>query len=283
MRDRRVLSFQDISCVGQCSLTAALPIISSCGIETAILPAAILSTHTGGHFSESGYTFRDLTDDIPGIIAHWQKEKIMFDCLYTGYLGSARQIDYVYLLKQEMVDADGLVIIDPVMGDNGILYKGFDETFVKSMKKLCGSADIILPNITEASLLTGMKIDYDHQNEREIYELLKRLSELGAKKIILKGIHYQNNQVRVAVFDSETKNLQYCITPQIDKVCHGTGDCYASAFIGALLRGKDTKSAAQIAADFVYESIIKTMDDVHHWYGVKFEKALPMLMKAVSE
>ncbi len=267
--------------MGQCSLTAALPIISACGIETAILPSAILSTHTGGSFSGSGYTFRDLTDDIPGIINHWKKEKIMFDCLYTGYLGNVKQIDQVYTLKNDMIKEDGLVIIDPVMGDNGVLYDGFDETFVKAMGKLCGTADIILPNITEASLMTGFFVDPYHHSEAEITALLKRLALLGPKKIILKGIQYHQDQIGVAVYDCIAQTLAYCYTPKINQICHGTGDCYASAFTGALLQGKDAQSAAQIAADFVYESIVKTMDDESHWYGVRFEKALPMLIRSI--
>ena len=145
MTDKKVLTIQDISCMGQCSLTVALPIISACGVETIILPSAVLSTHTGGF---TGYTFRDLTEDIPGIMDHWEKENISFDCLYTGYLGSITQIEYVYDLKKRVVKEDGLLIVDPAMADNGSLYYGFDDAFVAQMAKLCGSADIILPNIT---------------------------------------------------------------------------------------------------------------------------------------
>ena len=151
MTDKKVLTIQDISCMGQCSLTVALPIISACGVETIILPSAVLSTHTGGF---TGYTFRDLTEDIPGIMDHWEKENISFDCLYTGYLGSITQIEYVYDLKKRVVKEDGLLIVDPAMADNGSLYYGFDDAFVAQMAKLCGSADIILPNITEAAFMT---------------------------------------------------------------------------------------------------------------------------------
>mgnify|MGYP003253961687 FL=1 len=162
MTDKKVLTIQDISCMGQCSLTVALPIISACGVETIILPSAVLSTHTGGF---TGYTFRDLTEDIPGIMDHWEKENISFDCLYTGYLGSITQIEYVYDLKKRVVKEDGLLIVDPAMADNGSLYYGFDDAFVAQMAKLCGSADIILPNITEAAFMTGCELRLEGQDE----------------------------------------------------------------------------------------------------------------------
>ena len=150
MSYKRILTIQDISCVGQCSLTVALPILSACGVETCVLPSAVLSTHTAGF---SGYTFRDLTEDMPAIKDHWVKEGIAFDGVYTGYLGSTKQIDYV----KEIIAAtakDGVAIIDPAMADNGKLYPGFDAAFVEEMKKLCATADYLLPNLTEACLLT---------------------------------------------------------------------------------------------------------------------------------
>ena len=143
----KILTVQDISCVGQCSLTVALPIISACGIETCVLPSAVLSTHTAGF---KGYTFRDLTDDMPDICAHWQKEGISFDAVYTGYLGSTKQIDYVKNILSTVKKSDGYAVVDPAMADNGKLYPGFDMEFVEAMKTLCGAADYILPNITEA-------------------------------------------------------------------------------------------------------------------------------------
>ena len=181
MTDKKVLTIQDISCMGQCSLTVALPIISACGVETIILPSAVLSTHTGGF---TGYTFRDLTEDIPGIMDQWEKEKISFDCLYTGYLGSITQIEYVYELKKRVVKEDGLLIVDPAMADNGSLYYGFDDAFVAQMAKLCGSADIILPNITEAAFMTGCELRLEGQDEAYVQMILEALVKLGCKKIV---------------------------------------------------------------------------------------------------
>ena len=252
MTDKKVLTIQDISCMGQCSLTVALPIISACGVETVILPSAVLSTHTGGF---TGYTFRDLTEDIPGIMNHWKKENIQFDCLYTGYLGSITQIEYVYDLKNQVVKADGLLIVDPAMADNGNLYYGFDEAFVAQMAKLCGSADIILPNITEAAFMTGSELRLEGQDEAYVQMILEALAKLGCKKIVLKGISFENDKIGVVVYDCAEKKAEYYFTEKVPKSSHGTGDCYAAAFTGAMMQGKTISEAAKMAADFVVDSI----------------------------
>ena len=280
MTDKKVLTIQDISCFGQCSLTVAHPIISACGIETVMLPAAILSTHTGNGFS--GYTFRDLTDDIPAIMRHWQKEGLVFDCLYTGYLGSETQIDYVADLRKNVIARDGLMIVDPAMADNGKLYYGFNESFVAHMARLCGKADIILPNITEACFMTGTEMKLDRQDEAYIQELIGKLSDLGAKHIVLKGVSFEENRLGVAVHDASAKETRYYFTERMPKSYHGTGDCFAAAFTGAYMQGRDELEAASVAADFIVECIRRTIDDEKHPYGVKFEKALPTLVNLVN-
>ena len=173
MQDKRILTIQDISCVGQCSLTVALPIISACGIECAILPSAVLSTHTGGF---TNFTFRDLTEDIPAIRKHWEDENIKFDAVYTGYLGSVKQMDYVSEIMESLLKEGGLKIVDPAMADNGKLYTGFNMDFVKAMAGLCTKADIILPNITEAAFMTDSECILENHNEAYINDLLKKLS-----------------------------------------------------------------------------------------------------------
>lgn len=279
MTNKKVITIQDISCYGQCSLTVALPIISACGVETAILPSAVLSTHTGGF---TGYTIRDLTDDIPGIINHWEKESLKFDCLYTGYLGSITQIDYVLDMYNRILKDNGMLIVDPAMADNGSLYYGFNQEFVANMARLCGNADIILPNITEAAFMTGSEVILTDHTKEYILELLHRLAGLGTKKIILKGIRYNEDKIGIAVYNATDDSLQYYFTERINKSSHGTGDCYAAAFTGALMQGKTELEAASIAADFVLEAIRKTIDDESHNYGVKFEKALPLLVNALN-
>ena len=276
MQDKKILTIQDISCVGQCSLTVALPILSCCGHETAILPSAVLSTHTAGF---KGYTFRDLTDDMPLINNHWQQEKIKFDTIYTGYLGSIKQIEYIEKIVETSLQANGLFVVDPAMADNGKLYPAFNNQYVEAMKTLCFKADIIIPNITEASLLAEMeyKTEYD---EAYIIELLDRLTMLGAKTIILTGVKYDNNSIGVVVY--ENQKMSYYKHHLIEQGCHGTGDIYASCFVGSLLSGKDTYTSAKIAADFTVSCIEYTKKDPTHWYGVKFEPNLPKLIEMLK-
>ena len=277
MSDQKILTIQDISCVGQCSLTVALPILSAAGLETCILPSAILSTHTAGF---SGYTFRDLTDDIPAIAAHWKKEGIAFDAVYTGYLGSTRQIAYVRDILRALLLPGGDAIVDPAMADNGKLYPAFDEEYVEAMKGLCFSADIILPNITEACFLTGTEYRESY-DEAYIEALLDKLESAGAKTVVLTGVGYREGRTGVAV--RERGETRYYEHRRIAKGSHGTGDVYASAFVGALRRGFTAFDAARIAADYTVLCIENTQGDESHWYGVKFEQVLPALMGMLEE
>lgn len=273
----KILTVQDISCVGQCSLTVALPIISACGVETCVLPSAVLSTHTAGF---SSYTFRDLTADMPAIEAHWKKESIAFDAIYTGYLGSTEQIDYVESLCESTLKKDGRVIVDPAMADNGKLYPGFDAAFVEAMKHLCAKADYLVPNITEASLLTGLpyKTEYDRAY---IDALLEALVALGAKNVVLTGVSYAPATTGVAVYENGT--YAYYEHEKLANGCHGTGDIYASAFVGALVRGKSAYDAAKIAADYAVACIRYTATLENHWYGAAFEPVLGRLIAAIEE
>ena len=273
MSYKRALTIQDISCVGQCSLTVALPIISACGIETAVLPSAVLSTHTSGF---TGFTFRDLTEDMPAICAHWKKEGITFDAIYTGYLGSAQQIEYVKAIMDATAAEGCLAVVDPAMADNGKLYPGFDMDFVAEMRKLCGCADYLLPNITEACFLTGMEFRTEYDTAY-IDELIAKLCALGARNVVLTGVSYAAGRTGVVVFeDGEGRYYEHV---QIAGGVHGTGDIYASAFVGAKLRGKTAYEAAAIAADYVVECILESRKDPDHTYGARFEPVLGKLME----
>ncbi len=275
MDNKLILTIQDISCVGQCSLTAALPIISACGVETAILPSAVLSNHTGGFTS---WTFRDLTDDMPLIREEWMKQNIKFDAFYTGYLGSAKQIAYVKDIFDTCGKDGALRIVDPAMADNGKLYAGFDDAFAKTMGELCSAADIILPNITEACLVTGS--EYQEEYGRQyILGLEKKLAAMGPKTVVLTGVSYAPDRTGVAVYENGIEH--YYEHRRLSKNCHGTGDVFASAFTGAMMRGHSAYEAAKIAADFVVLCMENTIDDADHWYGVKFEPMLPELIKAL--
>ena len=276
MEYKRILTVQDISCVGQCSLTVALPILSACGVETAVLPSAVLSTHTAGF---TGYTFRDLTEDIPAICAHWVKEGIAFDAIYTGYLGSTKQIDYVADLFAKTGAAGCKKIVDPAMADNGVLYPGFDQVYADAMKGLCAKADYVVPNITEACFLTGIpyKTEYDRAY---IDALLDGLTAGGCKNVILTGVSYQEGRTGIVVY--ENGQYAYYEHEKLPNSCHGTGDIYASAFVGALVRGKSAYDAAAIAGNYTVECIKATAKLDNHWYGAAFEPVLMKLIEALQ-
>lgn len=273
---KRILTIQDISCVGQCSLTVALPILSACGLETAILPSAVLSTHSVGF---RDFTFRDLTEDIPAIQHHWQQEGIRFQAVYTGYLGSARQIEMVKDICQNLLVPGGKKIVDPAMADRGELYPVFDMDFVQEMKKLVGEGDIVLPNITEASLLTNTEYREEY-DEEYICGLVEGIHRLGAGTVVLTGVSYDAHSTGVLV--SEQGKQTYYRHELLDRGCHGTGDVYASSFVGAYMHGKTVPEAARIAADYTLACIKNTLDDPDHWYGVKFEPVLGKLIEALK-
>lgn len=273
---KKILTVQDISCVGQCSLTVALPVLSACGLETCVLPSAVLSTHTAGF---TGYTFRDLTEDMPAINAHWVKEGIAFDAIYTGYLGSTEQIGHVRQLFDTVAAPGCLRIVDPAMADNGSLYPGFDAPFVEGMKGLCAQADYILPNMTEACFLTGTA--YKEKYDRgDVDALLAKLSALGAKNVIFTGISYAPGRTGVVVL--EKGEYAYYEHEFLPNSCHGTGDIYSSAFTGALVRGKSSYDAARIAADYTVACIRATASHPGHWYGAVFEPVLPELIEMLK-
>ncbi len=276
MEYKRILTIQDISCVGQCSLTVALPILSACGMETCILPSAVLSTHTAGF---NGFTFRDLTDDMPLIKEHWKKENIKFKAIYTGYLGSVKQVGYVKDILNTMGTEDCIRIVDPAMADDGKLYSIFNDEYVDAMRGLCGSADILIPNITEACFLAN--IEYrETYDESYVKLLLEKLSKLGAKNIVLTGVGYVPEKTGVVVYENGA--IRYYEHDKVTRGCHGTGDIYASAFTGALMNDKDIFESAKIAADYTVKCIINTQGDSDHWYGAKFETALSNLMDMIK-
>ena len=275
MSYQRILVVQDISCVGQCSLTVALPILSACGLETCILPSAVLSTHTGGDFK--GYTFRDLSDDIPDICRHWEVQGIQFDAIYTGYLGSARQVEMVEHIMKTLLKPGGLKIVDPAMADNGRLYAGLDNDLVDAMRHLCRLADVILPNVTEACLLTGQDYREAH-DENDIAVLLGGLDALGVGRTVLTGVSYDVDTLGVLTHGDG--HDQYHRHHRVPRMFHGTGDVYASAFTGAYVQGKSLFDAAKIAVDFTLACIDNTAPE--HWYGVRFEPMLPKLIEMLK-
>ena len=272
MEYKRILTIQDISCVGQCSLTVALPILSACGVETGILPSAVLSTHTAGF---TGYTFRDLTDDMPAIKDHWVKEGIRFSAVYTGYLGSTKQVAIVADIMAATGDETCVKVVDPAMADNGKLYPGFDDAYVEAMKGLCAKADFVVPNITESCFLTG--IEYKTAYDKAYIDAhIEALTAMGCKNIILTGVSYRPGKTGIEVVENGVR--QYYEHDFLPNSCHGTGDIYASAFVGALMRGKTAYDAAAIAANYTVECIKATAQLDNHWYGAAFEPVLGKLI-----
>ena len=272
--DKKLLTIQDISCVGQCSLTVALPVISACGIETAVLPAAVLSTHTAGF---KNYTFRDLTGDFAAIEKSWLDNDIRFDAFYTGYV-CENQIAPILDIMRSCAAPGALRIIDPAMADHGRLYAGFNADFPEKMAKLCAGADYLLPNLTEAALLTGEKCDPESRDQGYHRHLVERLHALGAKNVILTGVAFDDAHIGCAVSDG--RDISFDFNERLTHCGHGTGDLFASVFAGALLRGKSALRAAEIAADVVVMAIQATPED--HWYGVRFEKTIPALVEMLK-
>lgn len=276
---KRVMSIQDISCVGKCSLTVALPIISAMGLECSIVPTAVLSTHT--QFSD--FTFRDLTDDMEPIKEHWKKEDFKFDAIYTGYLGSKRQIDIVADYFDTFKRDNNVIVMDPAMADNGQLYAGFDEVFAKEMSKLCGKADIILPNISEASLMLGVKYPGEDASIDEVKDLLLKLAKFGPKHAVITGVELEDGKFGFMGYDTEKKEFYSYGNEKVDMKSHGTGDVFASTFTGALMNDKSVYEALKIAADFTRAAILNTYNDPDSvTYGVNFEKEIPFLVDLIK-
>ena len=274
---KRILTIQDISCVGQCSLTVALPVLSACGQETCILPSAVLSTHTGGF---SGFTFRDLTEDIPGIWKHWKQENISFDYIYTGYLGSLQQIGYMKDLFAAFRSENCRIVVDPAMGDHGKLYPLFDQAYADAMAELCAQADIMIPNITEACFMTGHPYQETY-DEAYVDALLAKLGAMSRGTVVLSGVGYTPEETGVVIYQNGQK--WHYVHHREPKSYHGTGDIFASAFVGALAGGKTMERSAAIAAEYVALCIRKTITDPNHWYGVKFETAFPELIEMLQK
>ncbi|WP_405286816.1 pyridoxamine kinase [Methanobrevibacter sp.] len=269
----KILTIQDISCFGQCSITVALPVVSAFGIETAILPSAVLSTHTSGF---TDFTVRDLTEDLPEIKKHWEKEGIDFDAIYTGFIASIEQLDYIKDIIDSRLKPEGLVFVDPAMADHGEFYNGFDQEFADKMGELCKLGDYILPNTTEACYILHKPWKEEFTKE-EMLEMANELSEFTKRYVILKGDTHKENELGMIVLDKQENTCEIVYNERIDYVSHGTGDVFASAFVGSTMVGKTPTAAAKVAGEFTKKAIEKTIGDENHWYGVKFEQAIPEL------
>ena len=268
----------DMSCLGRCSLTAAMPIISACGIESVPLPTGIFSAHT----EFEGFVKEDLTDDIGKISNHWKSLGERFDCIYSGYLASCKQAESVKRFLLDFKKSDTLYIADPVMGDNGVFYKGIDDSFISEMRFLCSLADIIVPNVTEACMLTGMEIT-ENYDMSFIKELLISLRNLTAARIVVTGVDFDDEQIGCAVYDSLMGRANMFFTPKSEGRFPGTGDVFASALTAAVMNGKDFFDAVQIAMGFTCKCVETTLEtDTDRKYGLCFESEIKNLIKSVE-
>ena len=272
---KRILTIQDISCLGKCSLTVALPIISAMGVEAVILPTAVLSTHT----MFQGFTVKDLSDQLIPITEHWKSQNVKFDAIYTGYLGTAEEIEIAKTIFREFGGENTKIYLDPVMADNGKLYPAFDENYAKLNAGLCGEADVIMPHITEACFMTDTeyKETYD---EAYIELLISRLAKLGAKTVVLTGVSLSEGKTGVYGLDTVTGEKIIYQNDRVDAAYHGTGDIFASTVVGAATRGLSLQDAFRIAADYTADTIRVTLENpAEPWYGVDFEATIPSLVK----
>lgn len=270
---KRVVTLQDISCVGRCSTTVALPVISAMGIECGILPTAVLSTHT----MFQSFTCEDLSDQITPIADAWKKEEIDFDGIYTGYLASESQCGQICEFFDRFSGPDTLIFVDPAMADNGALYPAFEKSFPAAMAAVCAKADVIVPNLTEAALLTGLPYQTSY-DEKYIQDMLKALLKLGCRTAVLTGVSFEPGKLGIVSLSAEGEHFSY-FTRHCPQSYHGTGDLYSSAAFGGLMRGLSLGNALSLAADFVVACIEATaVSENARWYGAEFESQIPTLL-----
>lgn len=278
---KRVVAIHDISCVGKCSLTVALPVLSAAGVEVSVLPTALLSTHTGGF---DGYTYLDLTDEIPKIAEHWKSLGLKVDAFYTGFLGSEAQADMVCGIIDALANRDTLIFTDPVMGDNGRLYSSFLPTFPEKMKTLCRRSQILTPNLTEACLLTNTEYRPGGYDREYIEEILRKLAYFGAETVIVTGVSLEKGTLGAAYSDTKTGESGFSFSENVKGMFHGAGDVFAAALLGALLNKKDIKTAVDIALDFTVGSIKRTYAaQTDTRFGLDFEHGLGDYAHKVAE
>lgn len=275
---KRCLTIQDYSCMGRCSLTVALPILSCSGVETIGLPTAVLSNHT----AFSSWTYQDLSDKMLESVSKWKDYNHHFDCIYTGYLGNG-QAEIVKTIFEELKEKDTMIVVDPAFGDNGRLYAGFDGKHVDEIRGLLKYADVICPNVTEACEL--LKIPYVGENvsELEAQRLTLALSQYGPRKIVVTGIFANDGNVGCAIFNRDNSKLTYYYTEPLPGRYHGAGDTFASVMVGSLLNGLSLENAVRLAHDFVHRSMMENIkNDIDGiLYGLVYEGQLKTLYQNI--
>lgn len=279
-KEMRVAAIHDLSGAGKCALTVVLPVMSALGCEVSVLPTAVLSTHTGG-FTDP--VVRDLTEDMLPTAMHWKKEGACFEAVYSGFLGSAEQIGIVkeiFRMNRE-VNPGVKILVDPVMGDHGRLYRTYTKEMADGMAELCETADIIVPNMTEAYHLLGEAYKEGPYTEEEIGRMLRGLSAMGPATVVLTGVWFDESGIGAACYDKRTDTVDFVLSDRVAGAYHGTGDLFASVLLAGILNGLSVQDACGCAVRGVAECIAQTVKSGRkdtRW-GVKFEKSLSFLMK----
>ena len=277
---KRVAAVHDISGIGKCSLTAAIPVISAAGIEAAAMPTAVLSTHTG---NITGFTYRDLTEDLVPFANHWKSLGISFDGIYSGFLGSTEQVDIVCRFIDDFKSENTVIIVDPAMADGGKMYTTFDDSFAKEMILLCNKADIIVPNLTEAAFLLGEDYVEPPYTKEYIEGIIHRLLLIGPSMVVLTGVCFKENEMGCAVGCKDSDEIYFCFSEKYPGIYYGTGDLFASALTGAYLRGKSIFESSEIALEFTCAAIKRTYEaGTDTRLGVNFEQGLGDYIKKVG-
>lgn len=277
---QRVAAIHDISGFGKCSMTVVLPILSAAGIEVVCMPTAVLSTHTGGF---EGFTYRDLTEDLPAITEHWKSLDLHFSSIYSGFLGSPEQVDIVSNFMDTFNSDNTLVYVDPVMADEGELYSVFDDHMVDKMRELCEKADLLLPNITEACFLLKQPYQHGPYTRDYIEKLVRGLSDMGPEKVVLTGVYFDNEKLGAACYDRAEDKVEYAFSEKVPGQFHGTGDIFGSFCLAALLNGKSLLDSTQFAVGLTTDCILRTVArETNRREGVDFEGVLPEMMKRLE-
>ena len=279
---KKIIAIQDLSCIGRCSGSVTLPVLSAAGITVNFIPTALLSAQTDGF---ENYTFRDLTEEMLPIARHWQTLQLHFDAVYTSFLGSLEQLETVKQILFMLTDAQTLRFIDPVLGDDGVLYDCYDERYVENMRNLCAVADVITPNLTEAAFLTGLPYREGACTQEYILQLFAALSKLGIKQyIVITGVCLREGQIGVAVYDCRSHEVFFLMTPSVSGRFPGAGDVFASALLAAILNDIGIETAAETALAYTANCIAESRKaGTPPRFGPDFEKSLWKLAEEIRK
>jgi pyridoxine kinase len=268
---KRAAAIHDLSGFGKCSLTVVLPILSAMGVEVCPLPTAVLSTHT----ALPGAVVRDLTEDLRPIAAHWQALGIAFDAVYTGFAASKAQLEIIREIAADMAPKAAWILVDPVLGDHGTLYRTYTADMVGAMRRLCRAANVITPNLTEAAFLLDKPYDPAPLGEAGLLSLCRALHDLGPQNVVITGVALPGERLGAAAYDARTDDLALHAMPKAPGIWHGTGDIFSAVLLGALLNGHPLGEAARQAVQFTQSCIVRTWArGGNPLYGVDVEASL---------